>query len=415
MSVIGTRKRLYTPEFVLPHDAVNRTGTSKSLDLKYFGIIPGIAGGAEGTGGFNQESDLITQTVDGFDLNDLWREYQTSMQLQNEERQTLVDFLSFTVTNPQERVPQLSTGEFERASEYGEPRGIRPRVAQFTMGYDFEWYDIAARFTWKFLANAPRDQVDAINQMVIEADNRNVFTKVMSALFTPTNRLADIEGQQDVPVYALYNGDGTVPPKYKSYQFDGTHSHYLTSGAVTLDSADVDDLENHLSHHGYNATNGMRLVLLVNSREAKVIRRFRTMLGDTNDFIPAAGSPAQILQTNETIIGAQVSAQLAGMNCIGSYGNILVVEEDLITPGYLALVATGGRANLNNPVGIREHANTSLRGLKLLKGPSADYPLVDSFYNRGFGTGVRHRGGSVIMQVTANATYTAPAEYDTQV
>jgi hypothetical protein len=409
------RKAAYKPEFVMPASVYSATPMPGHtlVDLRSLGIIPGIAGGAPS--GYNQASDIVTQTVDGFDLNDLWTEYQTAMSLVNAERQTMVDFLTFTVSNPQERVPQISSGDFERSSEYGEPRGIRPTVTQFTMGYDFEWYDVASRFTWRFLADAPRSQVDAINAMVIEGDNRNVFTRVMSALFTPTNRLADINGQQDVSVYALYNGDGTVPPKYKSYTHDGTHTHYLTSGAATVNSLDLDDMEEHLRHHGYSSTQGMRIVLLVNSRESKVIRSFRTTTGAAWDFIPATNSPALILPADQQIIGQRVAPTLNGLNVVGTYGNVIVVEEDLIPPAYMAMVATGGRANLNNPVGVREHQNTTLRGLRLVKGPNADYPLIDSFYQRGIGTGVRHRGGSVVMQVSANASYTAPAEYNTQV
>jgi hypothetical protein len=247
------RKSLYRPEFHLPALAMSRRmsdGTTKMLDPKLFGIIPGIAGGAPS--GFNQASDLVTQTVDGFDLNDLWAEYQTAMQLQNEARQRVVDLLTFQVTDPIERVPQTSGAKFERASEYGEPRGIRPQASVFRMGYGFDWFDVGIRYTWKFLADAPASQIQANNNMVIEADNQLVFGLVMDTLFRNTNRLADINGQQDVNVYALYNGDGTVPPTYKSNTFDGTHTHYLTTGTATIQSADLDDQLEHLNHHGYN-------------------------------------------------------------------------------------------------------------------------------------------------------------------
>ncbi len=405
-------RRLYSPELVLPALVATRR-TSKGarlVDLRSLGFMPGIAGAA-GNGGFNQASDLVTQTVDGFDLNDLWAEYTTSVSIQNEARQRVVDFLTFGVTNPQERVPQISSGQFERASEYGEPRGLRPSVAQFTLGYDFEWYDLAARFTWKFLADAPRTQVDAINAMALDADSRMVFSRVMAALFVNQNRLADINGQQDVNVFALYNGDGTTPPTYQDNAFDGTHNHYLVSGATAIESEDLDDMEEHLAHHGYTAENGMRLVLMVNRREAKTIRGFKVVLGDSYDFIPAAGSAAQLLPENQQLIGSQVAASLDGLQVIGSYGNLIIVQESQIPAGYTALIATGGLANLNNPVGIREHQNTSLRGLRLVKGPQADYPLIDSFYQRGFGTGVRHRGGSVVMQIKASGSYVPPAAY----
>jgi hypothetical protein len=52
-----------------------------------------------------------------------------------------------------------------------------------------------------------------------------------------------------------------------------------------------------------------------------------------------------------------------------------------------------------------------MQGLRLVKGANPDYPLIDSFYNRGFGTGVRQRGGAAVMQITASGTYTPPTSY----
>lgn len=381
------------------------------VNLAQLGILPSIFGGAGENNGFNAAADLVTQTVDGFDLNNIWSEFQSSVAIQNEARQTIVDLLTFQVTVNVERVAQISSGDFERASEYGEPRGIRPSGAYLTLGYDFDWYDLAARFTWKFLASAPAAQVEAINAMALEADNRLVFNKVMDSIYNPANRLADINGQ-DVNVYALYNGDGTVPPKYKSNTFDGTHTHYLTSGAVTVVPGDLDDMYEHLRHHGYSMENGVTHLLLVNEVQAKTIRTFRTATGASWDFIPATGQPGIILPIQEQILGAaQPSGNYAGLNVQGRYGPWLVVVDDMFPAGYMVGIGTGGRANLNNPVGIREHENASLRGLRLVKGPSADYPLIDSFYQRGFGTGIRQRGGSVVMQVTASGTYTKPAAY----
>lgn len=409
---MSTSTAIKRPDLVLP--AFASTGVAKRgmklVDLRSLGIIPGIGGGAQG---FNQASDLVQQTIDGFDLNDLWAEYQTTMQLQNQERSTLVSFLTFPVSQPQERVPQFSSGDFEKASEYGEPRGIRPTVGQFTLGYDFDWYDLAARFTWKFLAEAPRSQVDAINAMAIEADNRLVFKKVMEALFNNVNREADINGIQDVPVYALYNNDGTVPPKYKDTTFAGTHNHYMTSGAATMVSADLDDLYENVAEHGYSWDNGFTVVALMNKREVKEARTWRVADGDTWDFIPAAGQPGFFIPVDERLVGQQqASSQFRGLSVVGTYGNITIIEEDLIPAGYVPLIATGGPEALQNPVGLREHQNTGLRGLRLVKGPQADYPLIDSFYNRGFGTGIRQRGGAAVMQITAAGSYTAPAAFN---
>lgn len=387
----------------------------KAVDLKSLGILPGIGGGRQAARGYNAAGDIIQQTVDGVDLNALWTEFQATVAAQNEERQRLIDLLTFSATSPTERVNQISSADFEKASEYGEPVGVRPTGAYFFLGYDFDWYDLAARFTWKFLADAPAAQVEAINALALDADNRLMFKRVMEALFNSANRLADIDGRE-VNVYALYNGDGTVPPAYKSNTFDGTHNHYLTSGAATVDSGDLDDMIEHLRHHGYGPENGVQQVLLAHSQQVKKIRTFRVATNSSFDFIPATGAPASYITQNalaahQIIVGDQVSNTYRGLNVAGTYGPVLIVEEDYIPSGYMALIGTGGRANLNNPVGIREHANPSLRGLRLVKGPVADYPLIDSFYNHGFGTGIRQRGGSVIMQITASPTYTTPSTF----
>lgn len=373
--------------------------------------LPNIHG-HDGNAGFHDTRDvLVTATTDGVDYNTMWSEFQASVLLQNGERQAIIDFLTFDVTENIETVAQLSSAKFERASEYGEPRGIRQKPSSFSIGYDFGWYDLAARYTWQFLADATASQVEAIHSAALDADNRLMFEIVLSALYNNVNRTADIDGLE-VPVKALYNADGTVPPKYKTNVFDGTHNHYLTSGAATITSEDLDDLIEHLRHHGYDKTNGVTQVLLVNSREGKVIRQFRQASGDTYDFIPATSEPQDlILEATQTVSGGRPGPSYGGLNVIGKYGDVLIIEDDLFPVGYVVIVGTGGRQNLNNPVGLRQHKNAALRGMRLVKGRDADYPLIDSFYNRGVGTGIRQRGGSAVMQITANASYSAPTEY----
>ena len=96
---------------------------------------------------------------------------------------------------------------------------------------------------------------------------------------------------------------------------------------------------------------------------------------------------------------------------IGTYGPFHVVEEDWIPAHYMLAFVTGGEKNLGNLVGIREHEQTSLRGLQLVKGRDNDYPLTDAFYRHGLGAAVRHRGAGVVMQVKAAGNYDIPAAY----
>lgn len=367
-----------------------------------------IKGAERGT---MQESELLrlTQTADGADLNAMWREFQRVVRMHNENPNRLIGQLSYYVTNDVERVFYPTQEDFEEASEFGEPKGIR-QGRPFSMGFDFTWYDLAIRFTWKFLVDATADELRALTNQAISADTRLMFSRVMKAIFNPENRVAEINGAP-YNVYALYNADGTVPPAYKTTTFTNTHSHYLTSGSTgDVDSGDLADIEVHLTHHGYRITNGYRLVLLVNTPEAEVIRTATRDGGWKYDFIPNNNvGGGVIMPQNGGIVGAPSSMGFEGE--IGTYGPFVVVEEEYIPDGYILAFATGGPENLGNLVGIRQHANASVRGLQLVKGRDNDYPLTDSFYRHGFGTGIRHRGAGVVMQLTDETDYEAPAEY----
>jgi len=370
--------------------------------------------------GYNTEGDVLTQTIDGRDLNEMWREFSDMLGFWNAARSTIVEALTFPVVEPIEEVPQGSGDDFERASEFGVPKSIRGG-AFFQMAYDFEFYDLAIRFTWKYLAEARGSQVDSLANMALEADNRLTFSATLRAIFNKATRTADIRNQA-YNVYAFYNGDATIPPKWKNTTHAGSHDHYLTtnhaaSGAPSnlLASTDVDAMEEHLKHHGYGRQSGSTLVLMVNSVQLAVMRQWRVATGASYDFIPAAGQPPWLLPSNTGGVvipqGAGIPSQVGGMQVAGRYGSWLVVEEDYIPIGYLFGFATGGANNATNPVGFREHQNSALRGLQLVKGREPDYPLIDSYYRRGFGTGVRHRGAGVVMQVVNSATYVIPTDY----
>lgn len=358
--------------------------------------------------GYNTGGDVLTQTVDGRNLSELFTEFQQSLSFWNTKRQLIVDLLTFPVSAPIEDVPQGVTEDFEEASEFGVPKGISG-FNYFSLGYDFKWYDLAIRYTWKFLVDATAAQVENLNAMALEADNRLVFQKVLRAVFNNVNRTTTIRGQ-NYTVYPFYNNDGTVPPVYKGTTHLSTHNHYITSGTPAIQSADLDEMEEHLVHHGYGKQNGGTLVLMVNRTEGNVIRQFRVATGASYDFIPAQGAPAFLLP-GMGIEGGRPASSFRGMDVIGSYGPWTVIQEDYIPTKYVLAFSTGGENGASNPVGIREHANSSARGLQLVKGAQADYPLIDSYYRRGFGTGVRHRGAGIVMEITTDATYDIPAAY----
>lgn len=369
----------------------------------------GLAG-SDGPRGYNQEADLITETSDGFPLNKMWDEFQKTIQMWNRQRDVLINLLTYNVSQNVEGVRYPIETDFEEASEFGEPKGIRLGPA-FKMGFDFKWWDLAIRYTWMFLAEADAAQLRNLHNTALEADNRLMFTRIMRRVFNNTTNVATIDGEA-VNVYPFYNGDSMVPPKWKNTTHSTGHQHYLVSGAATIDGGDLDAMEAHLYHHGYTQNTGYNLLLLVNRQEGTTLRTLKQATGSSYDFIPAAGvGGGVVLPANGGIVARPSLPNLPGLSVIGTYGPWVIVEEDYIPAGYVLGLASGGPDNLGNPVGIRQHANGSLRGLRLVKGRDNDYPLTDSFYLHGMGTGIRHRGAGVITQIKASGSYEIPTAY----
>lgn len=368
-----------------------------------------------GDGGYQTGGDVVTTTQDGVDLNAMWDQYQQTLAYWNQRKTGLVGLFTYPVTSLVENVPQVGKAVFEEASEFGEPQAGKIKVSYIQLGYDFKDYDVASRWTWRFLRDADARQVAAMHNAYLMADADLVFRKVMEAIFDNRNR-STIVRQQAYEVYPLYNGDGMVPPDYGTNTFDGTHDHYLVSGAAQVDPGDLEEALDHIEEHGYSRQNGTILIIMVNKAQAAVIRNFRqgqAVNGVTAnyDFIPSANQPPMILPNDQGLLGERPPDQWNGLVVIGSYRGAYIVEDLSIPEGYMLTFGSGGLGQLQNLVGLREHANPAYRGLRLIPGNQQGYPLVDSYYARSFGTGIRQRGGAVVTQFKASGTYEPPTIY----
>ena len=375
---------------------------------------PQLTGG-DGTapGGYVTEGDvLVNVTADGVSLADIYAEYRDSLALYNAERSALVSLLSFSTTRAFDSVPQGALSEgFELASEFGVPKAAGVPVDELRLGYTFEDYDRASRFTWRFLRDATQEQVDSVHRGILEASNRLVTTSILSRLFNPSQGLSP-EGN---PVYGLFNADGSHIPDFMGRSWDpATTSHYVTSGSATLDPSDVESLIRLVKLKGHTAS-GQRLLLLVNPSESETIASFRVGVESADltraryDFVPSGTAPARYV--TERLEGAAPPVEYGGLPVIGSYGDALVIESMFVPSGYVAMVASGGPNSDRNVVGLREHPNPAYRGLRLIPGNQQRYPLVESFYAQSFGVGVRRRGAAAVMQLTPDETYTAPTDW----
>lgn len=371
----------------------------------------------DNAGGYGTEGDIVYTTSDGVDINQLWDESQAALAVWNAGRSKLVSLLTFPVTNEIESVPQVGEARFERATEFGEPEGERLKIGYFQLGFDFEDYDRATRFTWKYLRDADARQVRAVNNALLQADEVTVFKNVMASVFDNRNRVADIRNR-NYNVYPLYNGDGTVPPKYRGTTFTGGHSHYMVSGGALIDSGDLEDAYENIAEHGYTIEAGTQIVVLMNRAQLREARKFRMGVENNNgaiaeyDFIPSRNQPAQFLDAPTGLLGSLPPDTWNGLRVYGSYGDMLLIEEPFMPADYFVMLGTGGAGNLQNLVGLREHKNPIYRGLRILPGNQQAYPLVDSYYTRSFGTGIRQRAGAVVVQIKATGTYDIPWDFN---
>lgn len=373
--------------------------------------LEGSISGAEELHGFNERADAtLVAAADGTDLNEFWAEVQATIRLRNADRTRIIDAFSTRVTDPFSEVTVPSEARFEKATEYGQPVGIRGTATRKWRGYDFDFYDLAIRYTWMSIAESSLDDLRLNNNLALDADNALLFDRVLRTLFNSINTEGITDNNEPITAYKFYNGDGEAPPIYKGTTFATNHNHYLVSGGAAVTPANLTTLATAVGEHGYTLGNGYRLVLWVNRQEAQVIKTFKVANGAEYDFVPnpAMYGGAIWVPDNGRYVGGPQGV-LPGE--IGTWGPFHIVEEQYIPAGYIAAIATGGPENVQNPIGIREHKNPAYRGLKIIPGQRSDYPLLDSFYRRGFGTGIRQRGAGAIMQVKASGTYAIPAQY----
>lgn len=354
---------------------------------------------------------LVNRLSDGTDLNDIWAEVQDVLTVWNRQRRSITDLLSFRTVNVNDVVPQSwTTDSFEEATEFGIPRAIRPPSDYLRLGYPFRDFDLRTAFTWKFLREATVEQIQAHVTRTLEADNKLCTNTVMNAVFGKITRTNDWGNT----VYPLWAADGMSPPPYMGKTFDGTHTHYLSTASTTFDSTHAEALLNHVREHGYGLRPGTTMLILMNDADFEISRisswraglEYRTGSPLPKwDFVPSNLQPAWI--SAEEIHGTKPPDSFNNLDVWGSYGGALVIKSLYVPAGYVAVAATGGPNSDVNAVGFREHVNEDYQGLRHIPG-NGPYPLQDSFYQRSFGVGVRHRSAVVVAQISSGTTYTPP-------
>lgn len=374
--------------------------------------------------GYSAKADILTRTRDGQDLNQIWSDFQQMLADFNSARQPLIDLLSSSVTGIVDEVAQPGTERFELQSEFGIAQSIRPVPSVVSRAYPFDWYDMRQGYTWRFLTKASQAQIDTVMNQALEAENALIFEQVTKALFNNANRTTTLDGfPTPFTVVALYNADGTIPPTYRGLTFNGSHTHYMFSGAnvgqIAFDPQDFIDLAGTIEHHGFVRSAGYNIIFLMNPADAaaSVVRYVRntafasggaTSFTSLYDFIPTqASNQSLLLPPGYQLAGGLAPNSFGGLEVVGTWGPYLFIQDYQIPAGYVVAAATAGQSSALNIVGVREDENPGLQGLILKPGNNNGYPLIDSHFIRGLGAGVRQRGAAAIMKLD-QAAYSVP-------
>jgi len=370
------------------------------------GTLPG------GQNGIVPAADaLVTRTSDGYDINDIWSDFRDAVEIQNTERRQIAELLSFRTLNAADVVAQnITPPNFDVATEFGVGLAVGTPAEELVLGYSFKHHTVRSAFSWQALRVMDRRQVEGILNSILEADSRNMNGQILHRLFNNAVEQNDIGAN----VFGLWSNDGIAsPPPFMGNNFAANTSHYLATQNAVLDSQDIEDAYRMLRTKGYGIDGRSQILVLCNEFEAEKIATWRSGFESRTggpiakfDYVPSA--KAAPFWTGESVVGKTAPDEYHGHDVLGTYGHGWIIATPTIPVGFVAVVATGGPNAERNVVGVREQAG--YEGLLTMPGNWRDFPLVESFYVRSFGTGVRQRGGAVCLQVTPSSVYTPPAK-----
>src|SRR6516225_6508755 len=101
-----------------------------------------IWGGAGNRSGYMTEGDILTHTIDGVDLNDLWQEFIDANTIYNEHKQGFVGLVTYPVLTDIDTVPAIGDFSFEVSTEFGIARGQNTNISYTQLAYAYQDYDL---------------------------------------------------------------------------------------------------------------------------------------------------------------------------------------------------------------------------------------------------------------------------------
>lgn len=234
---------------------------------------------------------------------------------------------------------------------------------------------------------------------------RNVNTvryEILRAILHGASRTFKDELYGDLTIQPLASGDSVVYPPVLGAEDGATENHYLVSGydATAISDANnpYETLANELEEHFGAPSGGSNLVAFIHHDEVAETKA----LADFDEVPDRFVRPG-----NDTAVPEGLPANTPG-RIIGRVSGMWVSEWRWVPSGYIVAM------HLDAPKPLIQRVDPTFtglpRGLQLVA-ESDRYPFTQSHYEHRFGVGVGNRLNGVVMQLTTNASYSAPSGY----
>jgi hypothetical protein len=378
--------------------------------------------------------DLMDRPVQDVEPEELFDAVEAAADMYNELAADVVSILAVTTQVAKERYDAgmlggADSGLLQPRGEYGKVlatqiAGGEGLETAFEVGYPLGPFGDRGMFTPEFLIRATVRQVNNKTFDAMLRDANTLFRHVLQALlekdnYPYTDDKVFGQGLGTYGVKRLLNADD-IPGVIK--QPDGTTielgqlNAYKVSGSAAFTNATF------AMAHDYLTSVGMAndIIYIISPADQAVVRAL-------TDFVPF--DPEQDVFTDPNIVdppvidGVITEPSRAIVKSPRSIGRMRAADgnsgEVVVIPWMFSGYLLAMDRSADKPVVIRESDLAQLRGFKLVDADGmtpaigGDKVIANKFFQRVFGCGVRNRANGVVIQITQNATYTAPSVFTT--
>lgn len=282
---------------------------------------------------------------------------------------------------------------FEEASEYGRPEDKRVKTTGHML--PLKKYDRGMGWTWEFLLEARRIQIDS-NIASLIADLRNIWMqKILTRLFKST--YDTVASGRSMPVADGGTADSAYIPQMqpdRAAAFDATHTHLGRLNGIT--QANLETEVTHVWEHGHDAPYD----LLVSE----------TDLGSWTDATSITG---YVPRANE-LIRYGVTQDLATVDDTyhgvieTKHGPVRLRSNARIPTKYWSVYKSYGALDARNPLVVRYDPLFGIGAVLLAGDHIREFPLENVISYIRFGVGVQDRVGAALVYNHTTGSYTDP-------